>query len=501
MDQLRIVYPHIPELLSHRVKLEEIDSKYNGLIAPVKDKLRQCEHDVSAIKRDLEKQRAEDKREIEQINSEFGRDSSGKKVKWSEEDREMLEERKHYLQRGRKLEVSNIDAIFAQEEKDYWDSIYDYKRISEKSEKSFSLLLEGAKKEIEYLKTMILLNDSRRNCERFAYIFKFVPAEKDLFGFTGKAETLSKSLAEAVEIIKIPVSDVFDSIAHKDFNISDLSYQQLAQLHYDYIEIIENWDIELVRAEGLLKSHSFALKANEVWGESENVERDREEYRILTENLKKRQADFDERSNQLRKKYVSFLQAACTAKLQSQNNVQTAKTRETALPVAQQISPQKPEPTDSPFHKEDQSSLIVLSSYGKSRIGSILETIVARHAFTDVGIICQSGSPIKNDKADKSRISFGIPDTDDIYFIASGQIMGGISETSKGFAITTSGIFYRKNGREQGFCDWKMFSNIRIAANTFTYIEIGAVEFQVSGQKKVLKLLLDLQSEIKNSVR
>lgn len=220
----------------------------------------------------------------------------------------------------------------------------------------------------------------------------------------------------------------------------------------------------------------------------------------MADDLKKCEANCSDCLDRLRKRCVSFLDDVLSAKNQPQNDVHTLKSGKTVLPVAQPISPRKEEPADSPFHKEDQPSLIVSSSYGNSRIGSILKTIVARNAFTDVGIICQSGSPIKNDKANKARISFGIPDIDDIYFIASGQMMGGVNETSKGFAITTSGIFYRKNGREQGFYDWEMFSNIRISSNTFTYIEIGAVEFQVSGQKQVLKLLLALQIEIRNNL-
>lgn len=152
------------------------------------------------------------------------------------------------------------------------------------------------------------------------------------------------------------------------------------------------------------------------------------------------------------------------------------------------------------YHEEDQPSLYAPTSPGNSRIGNILKTTIARHAFSDTGIVCQGGLPIENNKAEKSRISFNIPDSDKIYFIASGQIMGGVSENSKGFAIGTSGIYYRTNGKECGFYDWEVFSNIQITVNTLSYVKIGSVEFQVSGRGKVLKLLLDLQSEVRNNI-
>lgn len=507
LDQLRIIHPHIPELLSHRAKLKEIDSKYNDFIVPVKNKLHESELEYSELERestrDLQSQKLEFQKEVEKMNMEEGRDSSGKKVRYNAEEREMLREQKYYIRHGMKLEADNVDVIFAREDETYWTYIEAETENLVKFEKALSLNLESAKKEIEYLKKMIRLNDGMLICERFAYVFTFVPAEKDLFGFTGKNETQSKDLVDAVKIIRATISDVLGDQA-KGFNISDLSYRQLAQTQHDYAEIMGNLDVELARATGVLESQTLAIRAQEVMedskSESELTLELRKEYHRFKDILNKCHEDYDDRCNRLQKMYISFLQAARSGQIQPQKNVYALETEKAALPVAQPMPPGKAEPKDSPFHKEDQPSLSVSSSYVNFSIGSILKTVVARHAFTDVGIICQSGLPIKNDKADKAKISFGIPDTDDIYFIASGQMMGGISETSKGFAITTSGIFYRKNGREQGFYDWELFSSIRISSNTFTYIEIGAVELQVSGQRKVLELLLDLQREIRNNL-
>lgn len=463
LDQLRIVHPRIPELLSYRAKLKEIDSKYYDFIAPVKSKLQSRESDFSMMSRDSEK-------ELQKFKQEAERDIQ---------------------------ETIREDGRYSRTTKEF---IQDVTKGIENMEKSTQLIMEEAKEEIEYLKSMISINDRQHSCERFAYTFKFVPAEKDLFGFVGKDETLSKSLAEVVDTIKYTISVVLDRTTYKNFNLSELSYQQLAHLYYNYIEIMGNWNIELVKAEGMVKCQSLSLKASEVWGDSKDVESAKERYYSLADDLKKCEANCSDCLDRLRKRCVSFLDDVLSAKNQPQNDVHTLKSGKTVLPVAQPISPRKEEPADSPFHKGDQPSLSASSSYGDSHIGNILKTIVARNAFTDIGIICQNGLPINNDKADKARISFGIPDVDDIYFIASGQMMGGISETSKGFAITTSGIFYRKNGREQGFYDWELFSSIRISSNTFTYIEIGAVELQVSGQRKVLELLLDLQREIRNNL-
>ena len=52
-------------------------------LAPVKNKLRKCELDFPALKQSLskeqEKERAEYRKDIEQVNREEGRDSNGRK--------------------------------------------------------------------------------------------------------------------------------------------------------------------------------------------------------------------------------------------------------------------------------------------------------------------------------------------------------------------------------------------------------------------------------------
>lgn len=342
LDQLRIIYPHIPELLPHRAKLKEIDSKYNDFIAPVKRTLQSRESDFSMMRRENEKEiqarKLEFQKEVEKMNMEEGRDSTGKKVRYNAEEREMLREQKDYIRRGMKLEADNVDVIFAREDKTYWTYIEKRTESLGKLEKSTNLILEEAQKEIEYLKKMIRLNDGMLICERFAYVFTFVPAEKDLFGFTGKNETQSKDLVDAVKIIRATISDVLGDQA-KGFNISDLNYKQLAQTQHDYAEIMGNLDVELARATGVLECQTLAIRAQEVMedskSESELTLELRKEYRRFKDILSKCQADYDERCNRLQKKYVSFiteLQSAAQQKekseaeqLKRQKDIETTK--------------------------------------------------------------------------------------------------------------------------------------------------------------------------------
>lgn len=350
LTQLEVVYSHIAELLVHGTEFEKINSRYDEILAPVKNKLRKCELDFPALKQSLskeqEKERAEYRKDIEQVNREEGRDSNGKKVKWNAEEREMLKEQKYYIRRGMKLEADNIDAIFARQEDHYWEYIQSLSATLEKSEKAGSLILEGAKKEIEYLQMLVALNNGMRICERFVYAFNSVPAEKELFGFAGKNETQSKELPDAVKIIVASISDILGSQTAKNYNLSGLSYKQLAQMYRDYIEVMENCDAQVVRAKGLFESQTFGLKANEIWGNPEHVEPDRETNRILSENLKKCQAAYNERRSQLQKKYILFLRNAFD--VQGQPEKESVHTPpKMILPMVQDITPAKTETTVS----------------------------------------------------------------------------------------------------------------------------------------------------------
>lgn len=350
LDQLQIVYPHIPELLPHKAKLEEIDAKYNNLIAPIKNMLHQRELEYSKIEnesaRKLQAQRLEFQKEVEKMNMEEGRDSNGKKVRYNAEEREMLREQKYYIRRGMKLEADNIDAIFAREDNTYWTYIEGETEVLDKIEKSTNLIMEGAERQIEYLKQMIKLHEGMRVCERFAYVFTFVPSEKDLFGFTGKNETLSKSLEYAVKIIRATFSDILGNQT-QGFNLSELSYKQLALIQHDYADIMGDFEVEITRAEGLLESQSFYLEASEIFGNPEHVEPNREEYRLLTDNLKKCRANYNERRNRLQKKYISFLQNAFRVKNQPQNNVHAVEKKAIPLPDVQVMIPEKVKSVDS----------------------------------------------------------------------------------------------------------------------------------------------------------
>lgn len=63
----------------------------------------------------------------------------------------------------------------------------------------------------------------------------------------------------------------------------------------------------------------------------------------------------------------------------------------------------------------------------------IVSGILAQHTFGGSGILSESGRPISDlRKVKAAKTAFSIPKEDNVFFIASGNIWGGINESSKG---------------------------------------------------------------------
>lgn len=316
LTQLETVYSHMSELIAHRVELSRIDTSYNEKIATLKEELRRKEYELhkieQAIAKEAQRRQLEYQKEIEEANREDGRDSSGKKVKWSAEEREMLKEQKYYIRHGMKLEADNVDKILARQENTYWTFVQELNEGMDKAKQSEALIVESAKKEIEYLQTMVTIFNGMRICEKFSYTFLTVPEEKMLLGFVGKEETRSKDFGNAIKIITATITDTMGKQTVTGRSISQLSYRELAEMYQDYLHIMEDYDIRIAKAEGELEAQTLGLRASEVYGNPEHVEPDKRTCRIMSDNLEKCRAEYIKRRKSLREKYTEILSAPNT---------------------------------------------------------------------------------------------------------------------------------------------------------------------------------------------
>lgn len=128
----------------------------------------------------------------------------------------------------------------------------------------------------------------------------------------------------------------------------------------------------------------------------------------------------------------------------------------------------------------------------------IISEVLARHSLTGSGFCSDSGLPLNDKrKVDASRVAFRIPKDENIFFIASGNIMGGINESSKGFAITSFGIYFRDDNKKTGMFYLDKLADLKIS--TFmSFLKIGSFEFNIGTVGKLKNMMLDLQDEVIN---
>lgn len=128
-----------------------------------------------------------------------------------------------------------------------------------------------------------------------------------------------------------------------------------------------------------------------------------------------------------------------------------------------------------------------------SNISDII--IKACHTVSIDSIYCEVGNPIISATSKKylnARSNFGIPSSDDIYFIYDATVLGGCQ---KGFAICTSGIYY--NGKIRGHWSWNIFKGLYISCG-FLGLKMGDEEFSSgSDGKKVMIILGSIQESLK----
>ena len=103
-------------------------------------------------------------------------------------------------------------------------------------------------------------------------------------------------------------------------------------------------------------------------------------------------------------------------------------------------------------------------------------------------------SMLHKGKAKKVQRNFRIPPEDDIFIIAD----SGTKPLSKGFALSTSGLYYIENSIEKrGRMSWKEFKNAKIVAAGNDLLLIDDLHFEIYfSSKDVARILKIIQMSI-----
>lgn len=110
-------------------------------------------------------------------------------------------------------------------------------------------------------------------------------------------------------------------------------------------------------------------------------------------------------------------------------------------------------------------------------------------------IYCVIGNPYVTSnykKHDKAVANFDIPMDEHIFLIYDSTISGSCQ---KGFAICSSGIYYRE--RHQGYISWQDFARLRFSSG-ITGLKLGNLQFNVATDgKSILVIFEAIQSQLR----
>ena len=143
-------------------------------------------------------------------------------------------------------------------------------------------------------------------------------------------------------------------------------------------------------------------------------------------------------------------------------------------------------------NEEYQEKLTVKQSdKGKSGLNMDLLLAEACRLVVLDNTYCEQGFPIIKDKSKRcfnARNNFDIPSEEEIYVIYDSTLLGGCR---KGFAICSSGIYYKES--EKGFYSWDEFMRMNCELH-ITGLRIGNEEFNTATDgRKLNKILQEIR--------
>ena len=116
------------------------------------------------------------------------------------------------------------------------------------------------------------------------------------------------------------------------------------------------------------------------------------------------------------------------------------------------------------------------------------------------------GAPLSSSDAQSARAAMGIPDADKVYLVYDAtSLIGGLLDTilgssfAQGFALCTSGLYYKLDG-EQGQLSWLKFITgaISCTLGLESRLNIGSLSFPVDGNadQQLASFVIDFHNQI-----
>lgn len=126
----------------------------------------------------------------------------------------------------------------------------------------------------------------------------------------------------------------------------------------------------------------------------------------------------------------------------------------------------------------------------------IIRKTFASNPPSGVGVYCESGNPISDRrKVDAVKTAFDIPESDHVFLIVSGNLMSGVDERMKGFAVTSHGVFFNDDHKKKGYYFLDEFVDVKVSKG-FGYLKFGNYEFNLGlDLNKMVRVMNALQDE------
>lgn len=126
----------------------------------------------------------------------------------------------------------------------------------------------------------------------------------------------------------------------------------------------------------------------------------------------------------------------------------------------------------------------------------IIKKTFASNPVTGTGVYCESGNPLSDRrKVEAAKIAFDIPDNDKVFLIVSGNLMSGVDERMKGFAVTSHGVFFNDDHRRKGYYFLDEFVDVKVSKG-LGYLKFANYEFNLGlDLNRIMKAMNALQDE------
>lgn len=492
-EQLQTILSYSDSLDIYVEQINEIEYEcqkkieyYNHEIDDCKRNIRKCEKDLKEIKRDYDTDLKEYERE--KIKDDYENKREGIPTL-----KELQQEYVRCQKSGKTLEASNLAALISKIEADDKQTKQDMKNIYEKYKKIDSYTIEASNELIKGYTQSIDATNLICGVQKLIVQLYDVPSENSVCGGEKGTIDLQKEDTQinvAWKLLNLYCCDIKKNINELNCidKLNSVSIRKIfsKEILEAYIEYLQNMRIGFVVLAQINEREKYIKGAKLRCGEQklQNDEIYQEDIKALNSLNRK----FDEISETINKNMNNIISRMPKWKELKQFSLCSEKLENDV--IKNKENNYQPKKTDTETVKENVPCSAT-NFYEK-----IVQSVLAAHPISDAGIMCEAGMPLREQiKVEAMKIAFGIPNEDIIYFAASGNIMSGFKKNSKGFAITSHGIFFNDDDKKMGKFSFEEFTNVKLG-KSMGYLKMENSEFNICSTAKVLEMLNILQNEI-----